>query len=176
MNENELFDIVDENNKIISYATRKEAHTKGLIHRSVMFFIFNRKGELFLNKRSTKKEFDPGTYSIVLGGHVTKGDSYEETVIREAKEEAGITQKPYFLANFKSRHKDKDKENVALFYFIVDKEPVLDKNEIEKGNFVKIDKIKNILKKEKFIPETEILYKLLMENKEKILKNLAKHP
>ena len=168
----ELFDIVNNENNIIGQATRKEAHTKGLIHRSVMFFIFNRKGELFLNKRSTKKEFDPGTYSIVLGGHVTKGDSYEETVIREAKEEAGITTKPYFITTFKSRYKDKDKENVALFYFIVDKEPILDKNEIEKGNFVKIDKIKDALKKEKFIPETEILYKLLVANRENIIKKI----
>lgn len=170
----ELFDIVDDNNKIIGQSTRKEAHTKGLTHKSVMFFIFNKKGDLFLNKRSSKKEFDPGAYSIVLGGHVTKGDSYEQTVIREAKEEARVTSKPYFLANFKSRYKEKDKENVALYYFIVDKEPILDKNEIGYGNFTPIDEIKDILKKEKFIPETEIIYKILMKNKEKILTKIKK--
>lgn len=172
----ELFDIVDENNNIIGFSTRKEAHKKGLIHKSAMFFIFNKKGEIFLNKRSSKKEFDPGTYSIVLGGHVTKGDSYKQTVIREAKEEAGITEKPHFLANFKSRYREKDKENVALYYFVVGKEPILDKNEIEYGNFIPIDKIKDILKKEKFIPETEIIYKILMKNQEKIFKSLTKIP
>ncbi len=165
----EIFEIVDDNNNIIGESTRKQAHEKGLTHKSVMFFIFNKKGELFLNQRSTKKEFNPGYYSIVLGGHVTKGDSYEQTVIREAKEEAGITEKPHFLANFQSRYKEKDKENVALYYFVINREPILDKNEIEHGKFTPIEKIEYFLKKEKFIPETKILYQLLMKNKDKIL-------
>ena len=170
----ELFDIVDENNKTIGTATRKETHAKGLLHKSVMFFIFNKKGELFLNQRSSNKPFNPSAYSLVLGGHVTKDDSYEETVIREAQEEAGITENPHFITTFKSRYKEKDKENVALYFFIVNKEPTLDKKEIQHGKFVPIEKIKDELKKHTFIPETEIIYELLMENKDRIVAQLKK--
>ena len=169
--QSELFDIVDDNDKIIGRATRKEAHTKCLTHRSVMFFIFNKKGELFLNKRSSNKEFEGGKYSIVLGGHIKSGDSYEQSVIREAEEEAGITSKPYFIANFKNRYKEKDKENCALYFFITDK-VTLDKTEVEQGGFVKIGGLKKILKEKDFILETKILYKILLENKEKVLQKI----
>jgi len=172
----ELFDIVDDDNNIIGTATRKEAHEKGFLHKSGIFFIFNKKGQLFMNRRSLKKEFEPGVFSLVLGGHVIKGDSYEQTVIREAKEEAGITSKPHYLANFKSRFKEKDKENAALYYFIIDHEPILDKTERESGRFIDIDEIQRMVKIGHFIRETQVIYPLLLENKEKILKALAKHP
>ena len=94
----------------------------------------------------------------------------------EAKEEAGITSKPHYLANFKSRFKEKDKENAALYYFIIDHEPILDKTEIESGRFIDIDEIQRMVKIGHFIRETQVIYPLLLENKEKILKALAKHP
>ncbi|MBU0627831.1 MAG: NUDIX domain-containing protein [Nanoarchaeota archaeon] len=172
MSSTEPFDVVDDEDKIVGDTTRWEAHQNGIIHRSVMFFIFNKKGKLFLNQRSSNKPFNPGAYSIVLGGHVTKGDSYEETVVREAEEEAGITAKPYFIANFKSRFKERDKENVALYYFVIDQELKLDKYEIGSGRFVDIDDVKDELGKHSFIPETETIYKLLMENRDKIIRKI----
>ena len=39
----EIFSIVDEDDNVIGKATRKEVHDKKLIHRSVMFFIFDKK-------------------------------------------------------------------------------------------------------------------------------------
>jgi isopentenyldiphosphate isomerase len=36
----EFFDIVDENDNVIGKASREECHGRGLIHRSVMFFVF----------------------------------------------------------------------------------------------------------------------------------------
>jgi isopentenyldiphosphate isomerase len=172
----EMFDIVDEENNIIGESTRKEAHKKGLIHKSVMFFVFNKKGQLLLNKRSITKEFNRGAYSIVLGGHVSKGQTYGEAVIREAKEEGGISSRPYYLGSFKNRFREEDKENTEVYYFIIDHEPVLDKSEIEFAKFVKLESLQTHLKEHTFIPETTILYEILIKNKENILKTLTKIP
>jgi isopentenyldiphosphate isomerase len=49
---NEIFDIINENNKVIGKATRAETHKKGLLHKSVFFFILDKKGRIFVNQRS----------------------------------------------------------------------------------------------------------------------------
>lgn len=52
---------------------------------TVGVFIFNQAGELLL----LKSHKWPGKY-VVPGGHVELGESLEEAVIREAKEETGL--------------------------------------------------------------------------------------
>jgi len=91
----EIYDVVDEDDKVIGKATRQEIHDKRLIHRSVMFFIFDKKGRIFVTQRTKHKEFYKEYWSIVLGGHVNSGETYEEAAIRECKEETGIENKPF---------------------------------------------------------------------------------
>ena len=40
----EYFDIVSDDDEVVGRATRKEVHAKGYVHRSVLFFIFDRDG------------------------------------------------------------------------------------------------------------------------------------
>ncbi len=161
--DNELFDIVDDNDNVVSESTRKVAHDQGLLHRSVFFFILNKEGKLFVNKRSKEKRFYPGYWSVLFGGHVTKGDSYEETVKREVTEEAGITETPIFLQDYKKRFDDHDLENGKVYAFITDQELKLDKNEIDHGSFLTIEETEEKIKKEKFIPESLHLFKILKD-------------
>ncbi|HEY3272841.1 MAG TPA: NUDIX domain-containing protein [Methanocella sp.] len=114
----ELFDIVSDDDGVVGRATRKEVHTKGHVHRSVLFFIFDREGRIFVNQRTDTKEFYPGYWSIVFGGHVAAGEDYPDTVVREAGEEAGVTSQPFFMASFKKRFDDLDRENVKVFGFV----------------------------------------------------------
>jgi len=157
----EIFDIVDENDRVIGKATRKEVHTRGHIHRSVLFFLLNKEKRVFVNQRSASKEFYPSCWSIVFGGHVGAGESYEEAVMREAKEEAGIEGEPIFLSDFKRRFDEEDKENSKVYAFIVNIEPKLDHREIKHGSFITIKELEQKLKKEKFVPETKGLYEIL---------------
>ena len=70
-NQNELFDIVDEDDQVIGQATRGEVHrNKNLIHRSIGVCVFNSKGEIYLQKRSSTKDTDPGKWTISCSGHV----------------------------------------------------------------------------------------------------------
>jgi ADP-ribose pyrophosphatase YjhB (NUDIX family) len=42
---------------------------------------------VFVSQRTDDKEFYPGYWSIVFGGHVHAGESYEDAVLRELKED-----------------------------------------------------------------------------------------
>ena len=88
--ETEIFDIVDGRDEVIGSASREEVHRKGLKHRSVHLLVFNRKGEVLLQKRSMQKDTFPNTWDSTVSGHVDSGENYDQSVIRESNEEMGI--------------------------------------------------------------------------------------
>ena len=87
----EQFDLVNECNRVIGQASRHEVHTQRLLHRAVHIFVFNRKGELFLQKRSRWKDANPGRWDSSAAGHVSAGQSYDEAAARELQEELGVS-------------------------------------------------------------------------------------
>lgn len=87
----ELFIVVDRKDNVFGYKTRYECHhNKLFIHRSVGVVIFDKKGRILLQKRSTTKDLQPGHWGISAAGHVTKGETYEDAAKRELVEELGI--------------------------------------------------------------------------------------
>lgn len=88
--DDELFDVVDENDVTTGTATRKEVHERGLIHRAVHVFVFNKKGDLFLQKRSMLKDMNPGVWDSSVSGHLDAGEDYLNAALREVEEEIGI--------------------------------------------------------------------------------------
>jgi len=87
----ERFPVVDENDQFVSDAPRGEVHGNNLRHRAVHLFIFNRHGELFLQKRSRWKDRHPLLWDSSAAGHVEAGEEYDATAARELKEELGVT-------------------------------------------------------------------------------------
>jgi isopentenyldiphosphate isomerase len=156
----EMFDVVDDADNVIGKAPRSECHEKGWIHRSVMFFVFDAKGRVFVTKRTQNKDFFPGFYSIVLGGHVHSEEDYEEAVVREIKEEIGIDAKPYFIGSFKKRIPE-EKENVKVFGVVAKDKIKLNEDELESGEFLTFNRLEKRIEGEKFLPETETLYSIL---------------
>ncbi|MGJ8643848.1 MAG: 16S rRNA (adenine(1518)-N(6)/adenine(1519)-N(6))-dimethyltransferase RsmA [Luteolibacter sp.] len=88
--DDELFDVVDDDDVATGTATRKEVHEKGLIHRAVHVFVLNKKGDLFLQKRSMLKDMNPGVWDSSVSGHLDAGEEYLSAALREVKEEVGI--------------------------------------------------------------------------------------
>jgi len=158
----ELFDVVSDGDEVIGRATRKEAHTLGHIHRSVLFFIFDGEGRVFVSQRADNKEFYPGYWSIVFGGHVNSGESYEDAVLRELEEEAGIREKPAFMGSFKKRFDEKDKENVRVYAIVTGRALAVDPGEIKQGSYMTIAELEKKLKEDRFLPETALLYQILI--------------
>jgi isopentenyldiphosphate isomerase len=87
----EYFVVVDRNDKVIGKASREECHSnRNLIHRAVAVIVFNKKGGILFEKRSMKKDMEPGKWGLVAG-HVDSGESYEQSAKREMKEEIGAS-------------------------------------------------------------------------------------
>ena len=86
----EYFDVVDTNDAILYQETRAKIHRLGLLHRAVHIFVFNREGQIFLQKRSMNKDTAPGKWVSSCSGHVDSGESYEVAAIRELGEEIGL--------------------------------------------------------------------------------------
>jgi isopentenyl-diphosphate Delta-isomerase len=86
----EWFDVVDENDAIVSRATRREVHARALRHRAVHVLVFNRAGQLFLQKRALTKDTAPGTWGSSASGHVDAGEGYDACAVRELGEEIGL--------------------------------------------------------------------------------------
>lgn len=88
--EGERFDIVNESDEVVGNRSRRETHAEGLRHRAVHIFIFNKMGEIFLQRRSRWKDVAPLTWDSSAAGHVDSGCDYDETAPRELREELGI--------------------------------------------------------------------------------------
>ena len=87
----EIFDVVDTDDQVTGTATRAEVHAQRLTHRAVHVFVFNKRGDLLLQKRSLLKDMCPGLWDSSVSGHLDSGESYETAAIRELEEEMGIT-------------------------------------------------------------------------------------
>lgn len=86
----EIFDIVDNNDRVIGTAPRSEIHAKGLLHRAVHLWIFHPDGRLLLQKRSLTKDREPGRWTSSVSGHVNSKEDYDTAMHREIPEEIGV--------------------------------------------------------------------------------------
>jgi isopentenyl-diphosphate delta-isomerase len=80
--------IVNEQDEIIGYKDRSE---DGDITRVAGLWIFNSKGEALIAQRAFDKRYDPGKWGPAAAGTVEEGETYLSNIIKEAKEELGIT-------------------------------------------------------------------------------------
>ncbi len=91
-NMEEWFPVVDATGKVLGCATRGECHSGShLLHPVVHLHVFNSKGEVYLQKRPEWKDIQPGKWDTAVGGHVDYGETPEEALMREVREELGIT-------------------------------------------------------------------------------------
>jgi isopentenyl-diphosphate delta-isomerase type 1 len=141
MNE-EVFDVVDERDEVIGQRTRREVHQLGLLHRAVHVFIFNSRGELFLQKRSLKKDCSPGKWDSSASGHLDVGESYDACAIRELREELGLELPRALTRLFKlNACPETGQEFVWVYRGESDGPFVLHPEEIERGDWFASDHI-----------------------------------
>lgn len=86
----ELFDVVDEANVVIRQEKRALVHAEDLRHRAMHLFAYNKRGDLFLQKRSLLKDSCPGLWDSSAAGHLDVGESYADCARRELEEELGV--------------------------------------------------------------------------------------
>lgn len=106
-----MLEVIDENDNIVGLETRKKVHEEGLLHREIHIWFLTSKGEIVFQHRAKDKDTYPDKLDATVGGHVDPNMSYEETAVKECKEETGVDidrDKLVFLTKMKKKTFDKD--------------------------------------------------------------------
>ncbi|MEW6278722.1 MAG: NUDIX domain-containing protein [Candidatus Eremiobacterota bacterium] len=94
----ERVDLVDESNRVVGQASRREVRSQNLLHRGVGVLVQNSLGQVYVHRRTLTKDVFPGLYDMFVGGVVESGESYDSAARREVEEELGIPDSdPEFL-------------------------------------------------------------------------------
>src|SRR3989344_1581657 len=138
MSKKELSVVVNERDKIINYQNKELCHSNRILHRAVHVVVFDSKKNIFVQKRSKKKETFPSYFEASLSGHLIKGETYSKAALRELKEELGIKIDPYKLKRLEKIRVRKHQENEILqLYFINNIDKIkIDKKEVASGKFM----------------------------------------
>jgi len=97
----ELFDVVDEFDRVVATASRAVVHRDGLRHRSAHILVYDSAGRLYLQRRAFSKECSPGCWDTSAAGHVGAGEGYATAAQRELEEELGLGGSPLLEPLFK---------------------------------------------------------------------------
>ena len=130
----EWFDVCDEHgNPTGEVIERKEAHQKGILHRTAHIWITRTNGgrrEVLLQKRSRDKDSFPGMYDTSSAGHIRAGDEPLPSALRELEEELGIEAEETDLAfagTFRIKYEEMFynelfSDNEVVFLYVLEKD------------------------------------------------------
>ncbi len=105
----QMLEVVDENDNVVGLENRTKVHKEGLLHREIHIWFITPQGEIIFQHRAKDKDTYPDKLDATVGGHVEPNTSYEETAVKECKEETGIDIDPsklLFLAKLRSKSFD----------------------------------------------------------------------
>ncbi|MFA6393410.1 MAG: isopentenyl-diphosphate Delta-isomerase [Patescibacteria group bacterium] len=161
--------LLDAKNREKGSEEKIKAHEKGLRHRAFSALVFNRKGELLLQKRSRKKHHSGGTWSNTCCSHPRPGESVVAAGERRLREEMGFSCKLKECFSFNYRAKlergliENEHDHVLIGRY--DGKPVINQEEAEDWQWIKLDELKKEVKNnpEKFSVWLKIMLPKLMK-------------
>ena len=162
-NNAEIFPVVDEQGNVIGSATRGKCHDGSkLLHPVVHLHLFDKEGRIYLQQRPLWKDIQPGKWDTAVGGHVDYGEDITDALVREIREELGISIAEYrFLMRYVFES-DREKELVHVYSAVYDG-AVAPSDELDGGRFWTMDEIKDAMGKEILTPNFEMEFVKVME-------------
>ena len=139
--DDEMLAVVDEDDNVIGSERRDVIHRDGLKHRAVHIFALNKKGEIFLQKRSRLKDKCPGLWDSSAAGHVDAGEEYNDCAARELEEELGLKGHEIREVGKLGAHANTGWEHVRLFATLAQGKVKFPCVEIEYGEWFTMDQI-----------------------------------
>ena len=83
--------LVNEIDEAIGSMEKMEAHEKALLHRAFSVFLFDKDGNMLLQKRAATKYHSPSLWTNACCSHPMPGESTEQAALRRLQEELGFT-------------------------------------------------------------------------------------
>lgn len=112
----ELLDVVNDKDEVIDVIHRRDImslrNSPGRYLHVVELFLQRSNGDIYLPRRSPDKKIFPGSLDHSAAGHINRGESYEDALVRETHEELGIKASPHEFIFIKKFSPSDD-----LFYF-----------------------------------------------------------
>ena len=137
-------------------ATRGECHGGSkLLHPVVHLHVFNSQDDVYLQRRPEWKDIQPGKWDTAVGGHIDYGETPEQALQREVREELGITDfTPEFVDKyvFESR---RERELVYVHRITYDGPVRPSAEELDGGRFWTLDEIRSALGQNLLTPNFE---------------------
>lgn len=152
----EWFPVVESNGFVVGRSSRQYCHGGAKpLHPVVHIHIIDRMSRIYLQKRSMRKDIQPGKWDTAVGGHVSYGESIIEAVYREASEELGLSEfNPIHIETYEFES-SVEREMVSVFAAVGSYDLHPDLDEVEEGGWWELADIDASIGKGIFTPNFE---------------------
>jgi isopentenyldiphosphate isomerase len=151
----EMIIVVDEQNNNPQKVARSRVVAENLLHRSSVVYLFNSRGELFLQKRVATKQAYPNYWDCSCAGAVDWGETYLQCAARELEEEVGVKLAPERFQSIGEPFRvttDQTDEFDQLFSCQSDNPITLQKSEVADGKWINISELPHFFLSERVTP------------------------
>lgn len=161
----EWFPIVLPSGMVVGRSTREYCHGGSKpLHPVIHIHIIDRFSRIYLQKRSMRKDIQPGKWDTAVGGHVSYGESLIEAVYREASEELGFTEfNPIYLETYEFESSI-EREMVNVFAAVGSYELHPDLDEVDEGRWWELADIDANIGKGIFTPNFESEFQMIRKS------------
>ena len=166
--------LVDEHDKQTGTMEKLQAHMNGgRLHRAISIFVFNKKGELMLQKRAMTKYHSKGKWSNTVCSHPRPNEKLEDAAHRRIKEEMGFDcpLKEEFSFIYKADVGEglTEYEFDHVFFGTYDGEPDINKEEADGWKWASLEEIAKDMKEnpENYTPWFRIVFDRVVERANK---------
>jgi len=140
MSSQEILDLVDKNDQIIGTIGRDDYYAADLkpegYLRAADMFLVNDAGELWVPKRTSNKRAFPGCLDFSVGGHVSSGEDYFTTILREAEEEINVKLKPEDVILIDVQRNEKGYFFNALYIYRTNETPGYNRDDFQSAEWL----------------------------------------
>lgn len=161
----ESFDVVNDLDEVVQQLPRSEVHRLQLKHRAIHVFVFRPDGQMLIHQRSPTKEEFPSVWTSSCSGHVSAGETYEDSAPRELQEELGLTAELTWLNKFNACA-ETSWEFTVLYSAISNDEPVPDPGEMTDIRWLPVKEIQSWMnaRPDEFSPAFQILFRWYLQS------------
>lgn len=133
--------LVNKKDKKIGEEEKLKAHVEGKLHRAISVFVFNKKGELLIQKRAKTKYHSAGLWTNTCCTHPRPGEKTIFAAQRRLKEEMGIKTKLKKIMKIQYKAqvgKLIENEIDHVFFGFFEGKPFINKKEVETWKWINL--------------------------------------